>query len=314
MIEDELRHLLSERADDLPANARRVAEVRHRITRVRRRRAAAGALALVLLALTGTLLTRLPGRPDALPVGVPPGPYFTAPGLPAVVPGYNDVSSRPYEFDGPVDEMALTPVTDGLRYLVVVRCERAGVLTLQNRAPGSSLVRVNCSERAGDHLEGLLELDAAQARSVFEQRRDTINLRLTPGSPGRWKVTLLESKAADTLLATRFEGPPLVDGTRTPDGGTFPLTVRAGGAVQVGVDCAAGVVLELTVPGGTLAVADCNPLVPRDDPAEFSSGTLRLLVPPGDVARVGLRVGRTVQVTVRPTGRDTDQWRIAYAQ
>src|SRR5215207_7689880 len=75
MNEDDLRSLLTEQVDDLPHNGRRVADVRHRIAVIRRRRAAGVALALVLIALAGAaLIDRLPGRPDALPTGVPARP------------------------------------------------------------------------------------------------------------------------------------------------------------------------------------------------------------------------------------------------
>ena len=79
MIEDELRDLLTTRAASVPDDPTRLAEVRSGSETIRRRRSVGAVLALVLLAVAGAVLTRLPGRPDAPPAGRPEHarpPYF----------------------------------------------------------------------------------------------------------------------------------------------------------------------------------------------------------------------------------------------
>ena len=88
MIENELRDLLTARADSVRDNPSRGREVHARVGRIRRRRVAGAALVLVVVALAGALITRLPGRPQTLPAGVPAGPYFSDDGTSRAVPGY----------------------------------------------------------------------------------------------------------------------------------------------------------------------------------------------------------------------------------
>ncbi|HST64721.1 MAG TPA: hypothetical protein VLM05_06000, partial [Mycobacteriales bacterium] len=70
MIED-LRTLLAAHAEELPDNPTRVSDVHARISGIRRRRTVAATLALALIVAAGVLFTRLPGKPETLPVGVP---------------------------------------------------------------------------------------------------------------------------------------------------------------------------------------------------------------------------------------------------
>jgi hypothetical protein len=76
VIETDLRELLAVRAGAVVDNPDRLREVRSRVAGIRRRRAGGAVLALVLLALAGLVVTRLPGAPATLPAGAPAGPYF----------------------------------------------------------------------------------------------------------------------------------------------------------------------------------------------------------------------------------------------
>src|SRR5918993_5417377 len=222
MIEDELRSLLTERAGALPDNPARPAEVRSRIPGIRRRRVAGTALGLVLLALAGLAVLRLPGTDESLPPGVPAPPWFHD--VHAVVPGYTSVVSatdldRPYYRFLPVG-----PLGDEFGYLVVARCREKSELTLRNLANGRT-VEVDCSRPVGDHFEGAAAIDAEASRTMLAERpgADPSNIRFEPGAPGQ-EVALLKANAPDRL--PRDPGfRPLAAGWHTPDGTTVEITV-----------------------------------------------------------------------------------------
>lgn len=317
MIEDELRALLTDRAGELPDNPTRVTEVRSRVRRTRRRRTAGAALSLVLLALAGFGLTRLPGSPDALPTGVPPGPWFTENGRVAPIPGYSPIFF-PRELSGPADNFVQVGAGD-FRYLVVVRCQRAGELTMRNLVNGRT-VEVDCSRRVGDHFEGAAVINPAEARTMLDDARGlpSGNVRFEPGAPGQ-EVALLQSNDADRLSSRVSIGRPwLAEGTRTRQGTTVEITVPAKAgpdpstvAMSVAVECVAGVRLVLSVPTGELGTVDCDPTRnPDREITAMRDGKVQIFVADQELARLGLRAGDRVPLTIRSVGRDTDQWRV----
>lgn len=313
MIEDELRTLLAARAGAVPANLHRAAEVRARIGGIRRRRAAEAAFALVLIALAGLLLTRLPGRPDALPTGVPPGPWIQADGR-ASIPGYEAADAGLMgELDGPRQRF-LTATGVPLRRLVVVRCERRGQLVVRNLAPGGPSVDVDCSRRFGDHYEGVAVIEPEAAGRLFAQvlGEDCCNVEFAAVTPGRWAVGLFVAIAPDHLGPRSIFGSPFIlDGAAHPDGGTVTITVprKAGGleasyGFSLTADCVEGVQLTVTVQQGPLGVLTC------DQGHGLSRGQIQSTVEQATLDRYGLRLGDQVRVTVRSTGRSTGEWRL----
>lgn len=301
MIEDDLRGMLRERTGDLPVNGRRVAEVRHRITVTRRRRTAGAALALVLIALAGALLTRLPGHPETLPAGVPPGPWFDAGDQPSV-PGWTPARfGGPLKFRGPTPRPVPAEIIPAVSYLVVARCEQRGTLNLGGRG----LVR--CTIPVGDRFEGALMLTNEQGRTLFTDPEPT----WVPGSGGLWEVEVLEESAVDTLIPGSTELPALVEGTVDPTGGTFPLTVPTGrpAGVAVHVQCARDVVLRFSLGTELLVTADCG-----SGNLEVMQGGTSVVASLDDFRRVGVQPGESIEVTVRSVGRATDQWRVVSAE
>lgn len=309
MIEDELRALLGDRAGGLPDNPARVADVRSRIGGMRRRRAAGTALALVLLAIAGLVLTRLPGRPDALPTGVPPGPWFQESGFPDV-PGYAIADTGLRGLGGPTERLLLTTGVP-LRYLVAVRCAEPGTLVVRNVGPGGDRLPVDCDRRARDRYEGIAVVEPDRAERLFApvSADRCCNVEFVPGSAGRWDVGLLVALAPDRLGPSRSTDPPLRDGAAGD--GTVQVTVprRQSGVpadlgFSVAADCVAGVRLELTAAGTPLAVLSC------DEAHGLSGGQVQATVPQAALDRLGLRPGDRFAITVRSTGRQTDQWRL----
>jgi hypothetical protein len=310
VIEDELRSLLTERAGTLPDNPTRSAEVRSRIAGIRRRRIAGAALGLVLLAVAGLAVLRLPGPNESLPPGVPAPPYFDNFGRP-VVPGYS-IELVPTELTGPNDR--LVPAGPGdFRYLVVMRCAQPSGLTLRNLVNDRS-IEVDCSQPVGDHFEGAAAIDSAAARLLLEEGPEASNVRFEPGGPGQ-QATLLKSHDPDRL--SRWSDPgsrPLAEGTRTQAGTTVPITVppaRAGNAaMSLTTECVAGVRLDFSVPTGALGTADCDPTRTTAIWPDMLDGRVQVLVGSANLSRLGLRPGQRVPLTIRSVGRDTDQWRV----
>ena len=312
MIEDELRDLLTDRAASVPDNPTRLAEVRSRVRTIRRRRGAgAAALVLVLLAVAGAVLTRLPGRPDALPPAdrnVPAPPYFR--GEVPKVPGW--VFDTVREVTGVTEDARIGyggPRQQ--RLLLVVRCPEAGSLVVRN-IHGTSPT-VPCHRRVGDHFEGATVVEAGEAATLFAESPTVDNTRYEPSGPGRWIFGIVAAAAPDVLppLPAGSER-PLVDGADHPDGAaSVQFTVpppRPGSDPGVGfglsIDCALGVRLVLTVPGGQLASFVC------DAAHGATQGGAGGVVTQSEMARLGLRVGDRVTLTVRSSGPNQDQWRL----
>jgi hypothetical protein len=312
VIEDELRSLLTERADGVPDNPARSAEIHSRIRTFRRRRIAGTALGLVLLALASLLVLRLPGANESLPPGVPAPPYFDDIGRPAV-PGYTAVSHT-YDLTAPLEDIIPGRGDGYSRHLIVARCEKTGVGTVRNLA--GPYVTVDCSRRVGDHFEGVAVVDPAQAKELLAEGPSKpypsgLNVRVEPGSPGRWVVAILQSNAPESLPPWSDPGSrPLVEGPHTPDGTTVEITVPARGGVGVTVECVAGVRLDFSVPTGALGTADCDPtrtVLPALP--DMLDGRVQIFLG-ANLARLGLRPGQRVPLTIRSVGRDTDQWRV----
>jgi hypothetical protein len=312
VIENELRDLLTIRAASVPDNPTRLAEVRSRVRTIRRRRSVGAVLALVLLAIGGVVLTRLPGRPDALPPAdrnVPAPPYFRGSGLPAV-PGYVYTARR--EVSGPTDDLLIG--YDGARQqrlLVLVRCPQAGSLVVRN-VLGPSLT-VPCRGRVGDHFEGAASLEPGKVKELFAQDRAEPNVRYEPSGPGDWVFGLVAAPAPDRLSPVPAGSErPLVDGADHPDGtASLQFTVpapRPGSDPGVGFgltfDCALDVRLVLTVPGGELASFVC------DAAHGATGGGVGGVITKAQMAQLGLRVGDRSLLTIRSVGAHRDQWRL----
>jgi hypothetical protein len=306
-VEDRLRGLLHDRAATPHDNPARRAEVRSRITAMRRRRVAGAALGLVLVAVAGLLvLVKLPGRNESLPAGVPRPPYFTAIGKPRVI-GYLELLDETNSDSG--HEMTLLggAANQYRPYLVVAWCSRPGVIHLS--VPVGPVGDVRCKTRVDDHFEGALAVTSADGDRLFVVGRNgafSATVR-ADGAGDRWRLAVLHRDLPDQLPDRGSSFRPLVDGARNPDGGTFRFTVprppRDSVAFVFMAECVEGVALTFSVPAGELGTARCEPgaLVSTDG----------LVLVQQDVAsRLGLRPGQTVLVTVRPSGRDTDQWRV----
>jgi hypothetical protein len=309
VIEEELRSLLTERAEAVPDNPTRSAEVRSRIGTLRRLRVAGVAAGLVLVALASLLVIRFPGANESLPPGVPSPPYFNDFGRP-VVPGYS-IELVPMELTGPYDRLVRAGPGD-FRYLVVMRCERPSGLTFRNLVNDRS-IEVDCSQPVGDHFEGAAAIDSAAARPLLEEGPEASNVRFEPGAPGQ-EATLLKSHDPDRL--SRWSDPgsrPLAEGTRTRAGATVPITVppaRAGIAtMSLTTECVAGVRLDFSVPTGALGTADCDPTRTAIVP-DMLDGRVQVFLSSANLSRLGLRPGQRVPLTIRSVGRDTDQWRV----
>lgn len=307
MIEDELRTLLRSRVAAPPDNPARTAQVRSRITTTNRRRAVGGALALVLVALAGLAVLRLPGTNESLPPGVPAPPYFDGdrPAVPGYVEAGNDL--RPEGF-------AVFVGDEHYRFLFVLRCARPESVTVRN-AGGGDPVAVPCRIRVGDHFEGAAPVTADRSRTLFALN-DRVNVRVERSAAGQPDLHLLRARLPDRLTESAGDG-YLLDGARTPAGATVDLVPArpqsdeppagpAGFTLQV--ECVAGVRLTFTVPAGTLGTVTCDPFAEPADPVAVG---VPLRVSAGDMRRLGLDYGRPVRLTVVRTGTETGQWRVS---
>jgi hypothetical protein len=293
VIETELRELLSARAAAVADNPDRVREVHARVGGIRRRRTAGAALALVLVTLTGVLLTRLPGRTETLPAGVPAGPYFGDDGGSRTVSGYR--GSGYFTFTG----TARWSVPVSLPGLVVVaRCEHRGDLTLAGLTGTEQ--RLSCRVPVGNHYEGALPVPGGG-------RPTPVDVAVRPGSGGGWTVGLLQPLFPDRLTPANVAG-SLLTGFGAPGGGRMTITVPSG--VDNGVPmmvvavCVRDVRLELTVRGLPLATLSC------DDDQVSAPGLVNAEIGPGVVHALGLRGLQRVAIDVRSVGRQTDQWAV----
>jgi len=73
---------------------------------------------------------------------------------------------------------------------------------------------------------------------------------------------------------------------------------------SLSIDCALDVRLVLTVPGGQLASIVC------DAAHGATGGGTGGVITQSEMARLGLRVGDRVTLTIRSTGPKRDQWRL----
>lgn len=306
MIEDELRTLLTERAGDVPDNPTRREEVRSRIAVTRRRRVAGAAIGLLLVALAGFLVTRLPSPNESLPPGVPAPPWFNDDGRVRRLPGFLPmVIDR--QVDGTAEALHLEDPGTFFEYLLLVWCERPGEMVVRNPTSGSEAV-VACRTPVGEHHEGALLLPPEQAEPLWRLSPEANNLTLVAGSPGRWYFTLARS-TLPIRLAAASSVRWLAEGPRTPEGTTVQITVPTDPpgpdvppdyGVDFRAECVEGVDLTFDVPGGQLGSISCRS--DNEVPA--------LTVPASRLAELGLRRGDRVPLTIRSTGRQTDQWRV----
>ena len=294
MIENELRELLSARAGTVVDNPDRVGEVRSRVAGIRRRRAAGAAFALVVLALAGLTLTRLPDRAETLPAGAPAGPYFDDAGAARAVPGYR--GSGYFTFTGDA-RWSLSLPLPALPHAIVARCERRGDLALG--IPGGER-RLSCRVPVGGHYEGALLLPAGAGAGPGD-------VAVRAGSAGSWTIGVLQPLFVDRLTPEDVRG-ALLTGFGSPSGGrmtvTLPGTVDTGTTMVFVAVCVRDVRLELTVGSRPLVEISC------DDAHAFARGLVTAQVSAGTVRTLGLRALQRVTVDVRSVGRSTEQWAI----
>jgi hypothetical protein len=309
VIEHDLRSLLAERAESVPDNPTRLSEVRSRVATTRRRRAAGAAFALVLVALAGLVVTRLPGRPETLPAGVPTGPYFGDDGEPRRVAGYS--GSTYFAFRGDAG-WALAGNYPPRPAVVVARCERRGDLTLRDLVGPGTEQRLSCRVPVGGHYEGALLLNRWPTGPGATGTPAVVTAAVRPGSSGDWMVGVLQPLYPERLTAADLRRPllngrrALLDGFRSPAGGEIPLTLSSdftfGRGVFVMATCVRGVRLRLALAGRDAGELTC------DD----RSATLFGLVnyPIRDPFVAGLRPGQRITLEVRPVESRNGQWAI----
>jgi hypothetical protein len=304
-IEDRLRIMLRDRVAAPPANPARRVQVRRRIAATRRR-TAGNAIALVVAAVAGLLIvTRLPIRTEPLPPGVPqPPPYFTTFGQANVVGYYWTAEATSDLPAGPV-----VATRDQFRpFLLVAWCSRAGVLRVSTSVDGVGDVR--CGTRVGGHYEGALPVSSADGERLFVPAgRSAEPPRVDPDGVGdRWAVVVLRRGLPDRLPRLAPGMRPPAQGPLTPDGTSFQvsaLRTRTGDGrpLHIDVQCVEGVTLTFSGPSRVLATAHC-------EPDQYINGVYSIEVP-AKLVRSQLDVPRhPFIVTVRRSGRDTDQWRV----
>jgi hypothetical protein len=277
--------------------------VHARIGGIRRRRAAGAAMALVLVALAGFALTRLPGRPETLPAGSPAGPYFGDDGSSRAVEGYRGNAYFTFQGDAGWSVAGSFP---GVRHVLVARCADRGDLRLANRVAAGPELVLRCRMPVGDHYEGALPIDrATYTRLLAEPPVDGPNISVRPGTPGHWTVGMLEQLFPDAMTAADVEG-TLLNGFGAPSGGRIPVTVPSDltltRALGVTLLCGRGVRLEFTVDGHPAGVATC------DDAHVDGLGLVSYAIRDPLLQQLGLRPGR-ISLGVRPVA-PTDQWAI----
>jgi hypothetical protein len=300
VIEDELRSLLTERAGEVTDdNAARVAQVHDRIGGIRRRRTVATTLALVLVVAAGLLLTRLPGKPDALPTGAPAGPYFGADGR-ATAPGFR--GEQYFTFTG---DATWSVLARNLPVVVVARCDRRGDLSLRNVSAPAVRRQLSCRVPAGDHYEGALPLTADEAQKLLAGSGANVSVR--PSSGGDWTVAVLYPKYPDSI--DRSSVRDVFSGFDHPRGGTFRQLIPSfdeARAFSITVVCVRDVQLEFRVSGRLLTTVTCD-----EDADVIAPGLLGVLITDRTATAAGLVPRQTVTLEVRSTGRQTGQWAVA---
>jgi hypothetical protein len=297
VIENDLRDLLAGQARTVADDPDRLRSVHARIAGIRRRRTSGAALALVLVALVGLALTRLPGKPATLPAGVPAGPYFGDDGSSRAVPGYR--GSGYFRFSGDAS-WNVSPWFPLLSHVIVARCEHRGDLGIGE--PGAAQRRLSCRVPVGDHFEGALPLPAGAGAGG-----DAGEVAVRPGSVGSWTIGVLEPLFPERITPADVRG-SLLTGFGSPSGGrmtvTLPGTVDSGGTLEVAAVCVRDVRLSLSIAGRPLTVVSC------DDASARVPGLVTAQVPPETVRILGLRGLQRVTIDVRSVGRSTDQWAI----
>jgi hypothetical protein len=295
VIENSLRETLAARAGTVTDNPARVGDVHARITGIHRRRTAGAALVLVLLALAGALLTRLPGRPETLPAGVPSGPYFGDDGTDRSVQGYR--GSAYFTFAGDATWSYAVPFP-GAVHVIVVRCENRGDLTLRDLLGADR--RIGCRVAVGDHYEGALALPPAQVQSL----PPATDVRVEPETPGDWRVGVLEPLFPDRLTAADLAGRPLSGYSGAGQiSAVVPSDIRSVG-LQIVAECVRGVRLEILVddrPATTVTCTDANAI-------GYGAVTAQILG--ADLLRLGLRPLQRVQVSARQLAGPAQQWAV----
>lgn len=298
MIENSLRETLAARAGTVIDNPGRVGDVHARISGIRRRRTAGAALVLVLLALVGALLTRLPGRPETLPAGVPAGPYFGDEGIAAqrpTLPGYRSNQTFPIA-RGDRPHMAAVVDTRTGPNVMVARCAQPGSLTVRTEHGESTL---RCRVPVGHHYEGaLLTTPQLLTNGVLEAD-------LLAGTDSDWVVSLQAPLFPDRLTPTEVRR-SLLNGLKTPTGGRIVLTVSSdislSHVVPGAAACVRDVHLELTIAGRPAGDVLC------DDASADAYGIVSFGI--GDPVVQSLRPGERVTLEVRQVGGPPGQWAI----
>lgn len=253
----------------------------------------------MLIVAAGVLVTRLPGKPETLPAGSPPGPYFADDGTSKSVRGYS--GEHYFTF---TDRRTWGVVSRPVPVTVAARCDRPGDLTLSAESAGGVTppdVRLSCRVPVGDHFEGALPLTALQR---FGGLVDVV-----PGlGSGSWTVGLLTPLYPDRFDPAQLTT-KLINGLGHPAGGSFrvtiPGTVPQAHGFGVDVLCIRDVRLEFLVSGRLLTTVNCT-----DDAKVVSPGYIGVLVPERTLTGLGLRPRQVVMMEVRSTGRQTDQWSV----
>ena len=296
MIENELRELLADRAGTVPDNPARTREVHARVGRIRRRRTAGAALVLVLVALAGALLVRLPGRPETLPAGVPAGPYFGDDGTSRAVPGYR--GSGYFTFDGDAVWSYNAPFSM-LPVVIMVGCESRGDLILRGLGDDR---RISCRVPVGDHYEGALLLPARFV-GIMSKNTATADVHVEPGTPGRWQVGVLQPLLPDRLTADDLRGelsgyePGRIDMV-------VPSYFGQSRTLTVFAECVRGVRLEIRISGRPAGTLDCADRNVNDD------GLIEHTIRDPYVTRLGLRPMQHILVDFRQVAGPPKQWAI----
>jgi hypothetical protein len=190
----------------------------------------------------------------------------------------------------------------------VAWCLRAGVLRVST--PAGVVGDVRCGAWVGGHYEGALAVSSVDGERLFvPAERSADPVRVDPDGVGdRWAVVILRRGLPDRLPPLGAGMRPRVQGPRTPDGASFQvsaLRLRMGDRrpLHIDVQCVEGVTLTFSGPSGVLATAHC-------EPDQYINGVYSIEVP-ADLVLPQLDVPRHgFIVTVRRSGRDTDQWRV----
>jgi hypothetical protein len=303
-IENAVRTLLVDRGTAAPPdNPNRTSAVHARVRGIKRRRVAAltgGAAALATAAVLGAGLVADLARHDPVPVAAPvQPPYFDPSGVDPMVVGYTSIVGG--LLNAPQRYFTVW-ARDGRPYLLVVRCPRPGTLTVAGADLGPYTTqptwKVPCRTKVGSHYEGAVTLTGAQGTVLLQNMpvqngSAEANLVVTPSGTGTWTFGLLVQDWP-AYVPYQVGSDELLDGLTNKDGGTFTARLDAHGGLNIQGDCIPDVVLTFTIGRTRIGTVDCSSSTP-----DYSIGRDPLGKP-----------GRTVTVTVRRSGLDTNQWRV----